>query len=322
MTGSVRSGAFRLFKRVYRILAATPLRRVPGMLTLSNMFFRRAWPGGHVIEVQGIKMYIDVNDPNPNMRKTFQAYGMALVHEEETTALFRQIVKPGDVVLDLGANIGYFTVLAAKAIGPGGRVFSFEPEPTNFRYLTKNIEINGFDNVFAFQKAVSDSLGTTQLFVCDYDSGHHTINRYDGIRAYSRGRHSEVHSISIDTVTIDQFLDGKTDRVDVIKMDVEGAEALALHGMRDTLRRNAHVRFIVEFFPLLMKNMGSSPQAFAQSLLGDFGFTAYAIGREYAALDGDRNLVQIQSASQLMGLLGREDDHINLYLTRDVLKQQ
>lgn len=175
-------------------------------------------------------MYIDVNDPNPNMRKTFQAYGMALVHEEETTALFRRIVKQGDVVLDIGANIGYFTILAAKAVGTAGKVFSFEPEPTNFKYLSKNIEVNGFSNAMPFRKAVSEKAGTSELFVCDYDSGHHTINQFDGIGAYSRGRHSEVHSIPIELVAIDEFLRDKTDRVDVIKMDVEGGRGACAEG--------------------------------------------------------------------------------------------
>lgn len=317
MADSVRTVAFSLFKRVYRRLATTPLRRVPGMLSLSNLFFRGFWPGGHVIDVQGTKMYIDVNDPNPNMRKTFQAYGMALVHEEETTSLFRRIVKQGDVVLDLGANIGYFTIIAAKAVGTSGKVFSFEPEPTNFKYLSKNIEVNGLSNATPFRKAVSEKAGTGELFVCDYDSGHHTINQFDGIRAYSRGRHSEVHSIPIELVAIDEFLRDKTDRVDVIKMDVEGAEALALKGMRSTIQQNSHIKIIVEFFPLLMKNMGSSPEDFATSLLNDFGFSVYAIGHDYAMLDVDVGLVPVTSVEQLMSLLRQGDDHINLYLTRE-----
>lgn len=319
MADSFRSAAFALFKGVYRFLAATPLRRVPGMLILSNVLFRRAWPGGHVIDVQGNKMYIDVNDPNPNMRKTFQAYGMSLVHEEETTALFRRVVKQGDVVLDLGANIGYYTIIAARSVGSSGKVFSFEPEPTNFKYLSKNIEVNGFLNATPFRKAVSDRLGTSQLFVCDYDSGHHTINQYDGIGAYSRGRHSRVHSIPIDVVSVDEFLRDKTDRVNVIKMDVEGAEALALKGMRETLQKNHDVKVFVEFFPLLVKNMGSSPEEFAHALLTEFGFAVYAIGHDYAMLDVDVGLVRITSVEQLMGLLRQEDDHINLYLTREPL---
>lgn len=316
MLQATGSPVFSFFKGAYRVLAATPLRKVPGMLSLSNVIFRTVWSGGNVIDVQGNKMWIDVNDPHPNMRKTFQAYAMNLIHEEETTALFKKIVRPGDVVLDLGANIGYFTILAAKLVGPSGKVFSFEPEPTNFRYLTKNIELNRHTNAFAFQKAISDRPGKTQLFVCSYDSGHHTINQYEGIEAYRRGRKSEMRSIDIDTVTVDDFLKDKTDHVDIIKMDVEGAEALALAGMRETLGRNRSIKVFLEFFPLLMKQMGSSPEAYVKSLLGDFGFSVYAIGHEYALEGAKSELVKIESVDQLMKLLKQEDDHINLYLAR------
>lgn len=316
MLRAIGSFFFSLFKGTYRVLAATPLRKVPGMLQLSNFFFRLTWSRGNVIDVQGNKMYIDVNDPHPNMRKTFQAYGMNLVHEEETTALFKKLVKPGDVVLDLGANIGYFTMLAARLVGPTGKVFSFEPEPANFRYLSKNIEINGFGNALASQVAVADKPGKTRLFVCSYDSGHHTINQAEGIEAYRRGRKSVVTSIDIDTVSIDEFLRGKTDRVDIIKMDVEGAEALALAGMKETLARNRDVKVFLEYFPLLMRKMHTSPEAYAESLLTDFGFSMYAIGQDYSMKGVSGDPIRIESVDQLMGLIHAEDDHVNLFLTR------
>lgn len=319
---SARTVLFSVFKVAYHALAPTPLRNIPGMLRLSNVFFRLLWPGGHIIDVQGRKMYIDVNDPNANMRKTFQTYGMNLVHEEGTTALFKKVVKPGDIVLDLGANIGYFTILAAKLAGPTGKVFSFEPEPTNFWYLTKNIKLNHCINVFAFQKAVSDRVGQTQLFVCSYDSGHHTINQYDGIESYRRGRRSMAHAIEIETLTVDEFLRDKIDRVDIIKMDVEGAEALALLGMKDTLGCNHSIKVFLEFFPMLIKKMGSSPEAYAKSLLNDFGFLMYAIGHDYAMKGVSKDLIRIENVRQLMKLLEHEDDHVNLYLTREAQDRQ
>src|SRR3989304_10257596 len=105
-----KKALFSVFKKTYEILAATPLRKVPGIFRVSNFMFRRLWPMENIIEVQGSKMFIDIDDPNPNLRKTFQAYGMNLVHEEVTTNLFKKIVRPGDVGLDLGGTIGYFTL--------------------------------------------------------------------------------------------------------------------------------------------------------------------------------------------------------------------
>lgn len=317
MASQLKLLLFLVFQGAYHRLAPTAMRMVPGMLSLSNLFFRLLWPKGNVIEVQGSRMYIDVHDPNPALRKTFQAYGMARVHEEETTTLFESLVKPGAVVLDLGANIGYFTLLAARLTGPSGKVIAFEPEPRNFQYLTKNIELNGYQHVDAFEKAVSDRNGKTTLFICDYDSGHHTINQYGGIEAYRRGRKSSAHAIEIEVVALDEFLRDRVPRVDVIKMDLEGAEALAVEGMHAVLTRNDDIKLVVEFFPLLMTCMGSSPKAYIDRLLHEFGFTIYAIGHEYDLGAAQKGLLPVRDYEELARRLQGESDHANLLLSRE-----
>lgn len=82
-------------------------------------------------------MYVNVWEKDPSMRRTFRAYAANLVHEESTTELFKKIVRPGSIVADLGANIGYFTLLAARLAGKDGHVYAFEPEPRNYSYLVK-----------------------------------------------------------------------------------------------------------------------------------------------------------------------------------------
>lgn len=309
---------FKMFKKTYDVLAKTPLRKIPHIWEISNLFFRALWPNQNVIDVQGSKMFINVNDSDLRMKKTFQAYGMNLIHEESTTALFKKAVKPGHIVVDLGANIGYFTLLAAKLIGEDGKVFSFEPEPKNFGYLKKNIELNHYKNVFAYQKAVSNNVGKTKLFICAYDSGHHTINHFEGIEAYRQGRRGETKEIEIDMVTLDNFLADKTGRVDIIKIDVEGAEALAIEGMEETIKKNKNIIIFLEYFPLLIKKMGSSPQQLIESLLSDFQFNLFAIGHDYSVSNSNTDLIKIQTYEQLKNLLKGETDHVNLFLSRDL----
>jgi FkbM family methyltransferase len=280
------------------------------------MVFRLIWRNKKIIEIQGSRMYIDVNDPDPKMRKTFQAYGLNLIHEEATTTLFRKIVKAGDVVLDLGANIGYFTLLAASLVGERGRVYAFEPEPTNFRYLRKNIEMNNYRNVFAYSKGVSNMSGKTRLFICPYDSGHHTINKPGGIKKYRPDYDGEIKEIEIDVVIADDFLKDKVEKVDVIKIDVEGAEVLAFNGMKKILKGNQNVKIFLEFFPLLIQEMGDSPEEFIRQLQEDYKFTIFAIARDYSINNVGEDYVKIQNYSQLAGLLKGETDHTNLYLTR------
>ena len=259
-------------------------------------------------------MYININDESPSMRMTFQAYAAEQIHEKVTTELFKKVVKERNTVIDLGANIGYFTLLAAKLVGFQGKVFAFEPEPKNYNYLQKNIKLNNYENVTALQKAVSDKNGKTKLYICDYDTGHHTIRQYSGIEAYSRGRHTEEKSIEIETVTLDEFFKNKEDSINVIKMDVEGAEALALAGMDNILQKNKKIKMFIEFFPLLIRKMGNSPEEFIRKLLEDYQFSIFVIPDDYDALKGE--MIKIDNVETIMKLCQRETDHINLFLER------
>jgi FkbM family methyltransferase len=276
---------------------------------------QKFWPYGEIIEIQGSKMHLNILEENPVMRKTFQAYALNRIHEEATTNLFKKVVKEGDVVIDLGANIGYFTLLAAKLVGPTGKVFAFEPEPKNFSYLKKNVELNNYTNVIIEQKAVSNYNGRTKLFICPYDSGHHTINRPNGIEAYRLGRPGNITSIDIEVVTLDDYLRNKTDRVDVIKIDVEGAEALVFEGMKETLLKNQNIKIFLEFFPLLIEKMGSSPEDFAKYLLKNF--SVYVIGHDYSMKEFNSEIMKIENYEEINCLLKEKIDHVNLYLMKN-----
>jgi FkbM family methyltransferase len=312
----IKSFFFNILAKLFSVLSKAGVnRKTPGALNIYNFLFNLFWPYKDTIEVQGSKMYVNINDVSPAMRTTLQTYASNLIHEKTTTDLFKKVVKPGNVVVDLGANIGYFTLLASKLVGSNGKVFAFEPEPKNYSYLSKNIEINNYNQTNAFQKAVSDKNGKTQLYVCLYDTGHHTINEYSGIEAYSRGRHTEKQAVDIETVSLDSFLNGKTDHVDVMKVDVEGAEALAFFGMENILKANRDIKIFLEFFPLLIKNMGSSPEEFIRKILGDYNFSIYIIPDDYNAQAGE--MKKITSIEELMKFCPEKEDHLNLFLTRD-----
>jgi FkbM family methyltransferase len=283
------------------------------------------WPDENVVEVQGSKMYVDVFDPDPSMRRTFRAYGTNRVHEEFTTRLFRKTVKEGDVVVDCGANIGYFTLLFAKLVGKRGKVYSFEPEPRNFKYLLRNIQLNGYGQVVASQKAVADKAGTVKLFFCSYDTGHHTIQQHSGIQAYRPELVDQPkESVDVDQVSLDDFFRDIPTPVNVIKMDVEGAEMLALAGMKELIRRSEKLVMLIEFFPLLITEMGQSPEEFARMLLEDFGFTMFVVEYDYSMAEYDSSKdevsseghLRIRSVDQLMRLCTARNAHLNLYLEK------
>ena len=109
------------------------------------------------VNVQGHEMYLDTSD---SLRLSTND-----VFEPYTTQVIKQNISSGDIVIDIGANIGYFTLIMAKCIRENGKVFSFEPEPKNFELLKKNVEINNYSNVILEKKAIGKKTGTTKLYL-------------------------------------------------------------------------------------------------------------------------------------------------------------
>lgn len=122
-------------------------------------------------EVDGHKMFLDSKD---SLNLSING-----IYEPLQTELVKKEIKKGDVVLDIGANIGYYTLIFAKLVGEDGKVFVFEPAPTNFSFLKKNVEINSYKNVVLVQKAVSNKTGKLKLYLSEDNIGDHRISPRD-----------------------------------------------------------------------------------------------------------------------------------------------
>lgn len=178
--------------------------------------------------------------------------------EPGVTKLLESVLKPGMVVIDAGAHIGYFSLLAAHLVGPRGRVYAFEPAPANYDLLARNIRLNRYSNIVAVQKAVSDVEESATLYLHD-DSVAHSL------RAQTFGVPSRA--IAVDVTTIDRVLEREGwPPVHLVKLDVEGAEAAALRGMRETRRRNRDACLIVEYIPHFLRQNGEDPRQFLDVL--------------------------------------------------------
>jgi len=159
------------------------------------------------------------------------------------TNLFLSLIHPGDIVIDTGANIGYYALQAARQVGKDGLVYAFEPDPDNFKALTENIDINSLTNVKAIQKAVSNRTGTTKLY--KKDSQSHSMCNHTVIP--TRG------SILVETIALDDSLYGcpasVRNKISLIKIDVEGAEPLVLEGLGEFLNSKNELTMISELIP-------------------------------------------------------------------------
>jgi FkbM family methyltransferase len=146
-----------------------------------------------------------------------------------------ELIAPGHVVYDVGANIGFFTILCARLVGLEGKVYAFEPMPENAATLRHNIALNELENVVVVEKALSSTSGTAELFISPW-SAFHSLNVEGASKRENRGQDAQA-PIAVETVTLDQFVrEAGVEAPDLVKLDVEGAELLALEGMREVLR--------------------------------------------------------------------------------------
>ncbi len=169
-------------------------------------------------------------------------------YELPTTVLFESLVGNGDVVFDVGANVGWFTLLAAKLVGRTGRVVSFEPEQTNFALLSKSVGMNGLNNVTAFQRCASnfDSEATLHLAAAVNMPGSHST-----VRDFGQGSIS-VPASRLDTISANLGVD----RIQVLKIDVEGAEPQVVLGAMSLIETDKIENIVMEWNPEAWANHG------------------------------------------------------------------
>jgi FkbM family methyltransferase len=172
---------------------------------------------------------------------------------EPLLAFGHRLLKPGDVALDLGANQGIYCCAFGAAVGPSGRVIAVEPIPRQVRRLKSNIEANGFSHCVVIEKAISDGDGIASLGMADGDTSA-------SILASDKNGSIEVETTSVDEIAKKM----KLSRIDFIKLDVEGAELLALQGASNTLRQFHPTLSIEAANPILFKDI--------QSLLRPLGY--------------------------------------------------
>jgi FkbM family methyltransferase len=171
-------------------------------------------------------------------------------YETENHLIFKEKIKSGDTVIDIGAHIGLMSVILGKLVGEKGEVYSFEPTPYTFSLLNKMIGLNKLQAVVKpVNKAVSDTSGFVE-FSAD------TMDVSNSIVSYEHN--SEYKKIKVPTISIDEFVkENKMQKLDFIKIDAEGVELDVLKGAKETLQK-FRAKMILALHPLPIKAKGDS----------------------------------------------------------------
>lgn len=160
--------------------------------------------------------------------------------QRQLTQFIAQALRPGDIFVDVGANLGYFTLVAANAVAKSGCVHAFEPEPRNFALLQRNLSLNSFDHVVCHQVAVGARSGEASLHLSDANLGAHSLMGKEGL----------VEGRKVSLMTLEDALASELRPLRLIKIDVQGLELQVLKGMERMLApANPRPEIVMEFNP-------------------------------------------------------------------------
>ncbi|MFK8051170.1 MAG: FkbM family methyltransferase [Halioglobus sp.] len=181
------------------------------------------------------------------MSRTIRETGLWEPYE---TSLILNLLGPGQVFVDVGANIGYFSIVAANLVGRSGQVVAFEPDPANYSLLKASIALNGFeDRTLAVEAGLSDSDSNGQLYLSTENFGDHQI--------YSA--EEERDSLPITLHNGANFLRSRIERLDLLKVDTQGSEFAVIEGLMPLLRElSCPPQIMIELTPYSLREAGAS----------------------------------------------------------------
>jgi FkbM family methyltransferase len=246
-----------------------------------------------LVSAKGFSIYVEDDDPAVGHHVKQDAY------EPHVTAVFRDRLRPGMHVVDIGANIGYYTMLSASLVGPSGSVTAIEPNPSSAKLLEASRRANSFENVTVAQVAAGRALG---LLVIHGSYGNVMTSAIPDDAA------ALISSTTVPTFRVDDLVP-RDRKIDFVKIDVEGAEYNALLGASALIRR-CHPMIVSEFSPSTMPGIsGIDGRGYLRFLLG-FGYRIAVIEAGGALRDCGTDPEPVMDA-----FASRGADHIDLFLS-------
>lgn len=243
----------------------------------------------HLTEVDGFKLFY-----LPRDWAVGNEIARAGAYELHVAAALKPLLQPGLVFLDIGANIGYYTLLAASRVGPTGRVIAFEPHPRNVELLTVSVRENGFEHVQIYPLAVSNVEGAVEL-IGDPTS----TNASFAVPGVSDSADiAKAHHVK--TVVLDKCLQAEP-RIDIVKMDIEGVEPLAWQGMRQLIQRHRPI-VLTEFSPEAIRHQGFATPEEYLAMIRAMGYQLHILDSSTYTMTPALSDVEIMSRQAKVGI--------------------
>jgi FkbM family methyltransferase len=242
------------FKWVEHSLSGKGLGKIPLLVAIDKLIGMFLRPKGEfMIEAQGNTLYTIADE-----------IGVSLLEngywEKCETDYLKSTLREGMTLVDVGAHIGYFSLIGAGLVGKNGTVYAFEPQPDNYRNLSRNINMNKLSGkVIAELKAVTNCSGKTKFCVCKDDSINSSL--------VSSNVFTRKRFIDIETVSLDEYFGNKTDvMIDVLKIDVGGSEGQIIDGSSRLLTEKRIRTIFLEYWPFGLINAGYDPDSLLAKL--------------------------------------------------------
>jgi FkbM family methyltransferase len=221
----------------------------------------------------GHRMMVDTRDLSLTPHLLLDGYWELWI-----TKAIQSLIHDGMHVVEIGANVGYYTVLMAQLIGKSGQLVAFEANPDIFGCLHQNVEINGYlSRVTLVNRAVTEKSGKIAFSKLRRHWGSSSIINFTP--EFLDRYHDEVDQVEVGTISLDDYFAGIDQGIDLVKIDAEGSEPYILDGMQAVLARNPAIKLIVEFVPELIHGAQREPSAFLASLQ-QHGFRLHRISTE------------------------------------------
>ena len=248
------------------------------------------------VETNGMIIYHSCPD-----KRGWLGWLYAFDNEPQMCNMFKRVINPGMTVVDVGANIGYYALLSAGIVGNTGKVYAFEPDPSYYSLLKKNIEVNKLAAIVRpFNFAVGNNDGKIPFFL-GVSTGS-SLFRVPDITG---------QKVLVDVVSLDNFFARRNwPVVDFVKIDAEGADKIVLDGMRSVLKKNPAIKLVIEVNPSSLKSADTSAEALF-FLLVELGFN------RVCALFGNMELYEIPKDIEYLLKISAERGYLNLFCERN-----